>query len=580
MQSFEVCLYLAKSCGYDAYSSIQIRMCVYKTLVPAKGMLSPFSLDPTTSSSLSLQRLSFSSTATMACIFREMASLSREAKKNAKAVFSRDAKEEIIDEHGRKTIVRNKFQWPDNPFPILGRMSALQWAFFICGTYAFLVEMADTFALTVQITKIAKFYKADKASVASAITFANLAEPIGSIVFGVASDMYGRKYPFIIICLCIGFIQIGTVYGPTLVTFAISRAIFGFFMGAAWSLAACTAMEEADVEARGILSGLFQWGSCLGFIIVCVVNIVVGPAPHTWVTAYWVGAVMSVTAALFRLVLPESSIFLKEQKIKASQDPSTLPSTMQKFQIFWQQFKEAVKQEWRVITYCMMLVTAFHITMQCAIGVYTTFLLNTKLMSNTSASTVSIIMKSGGMVGGPLIGWISQSIGRRRSLVFCGICSLVLIPWWIVPDNAIALASGGFIFIAFVQGIGGMLPIHLNELSPAKFRVLITGLGYQFGSIVSSPSNQVVTILAEKHKMRNKAGIMVESFGPVMAIVTAFCILNVVILGAVGPERRSSHFESVAPAGVIDKEEDDRRSSISSFEMQRDHFSRKVVGKQ
>lgn len=132
----------------------------------------------------------------------------------------------------------------------------------------------------------------------------------------------------------------------------------------------------------------------------------------------------------------------------------------------------------------------------------------------------------------------------------------LLIPWWVVPDNPETLAAGGFFFILFVQGVTGILPIHLNELAPPKFRALVAGFGFQLGIMISAPSAQLVNSIAEKHFVVSKStGKQVEAYGPVMAGFAAICGILIVIWAAIGPERRGSHFEVIAPAGYEEKEQ-------------------------
>jgi sugar phosphate permease len=68
-------------------------------------------------------------------------------------------------------------------------------------------------------------------------------------------------------------------------------------------------------------------------------------------------------------------------------------------------------------------------------------------MTNDEASKGSMIMKAGGIAGAPVVGWISQTLGRRRAIVLCGVMICLLIPFWIMPDSPLVLFTGGFFFI-------------------------------------------------------------------------------------------------------------------------------------
>lgn len=133
---------------------------------------------------------------------------------------------------------------------------------------------------------------------------------------------------------------------------------------------------------------------------------------------------------------------------------------------------------------------------------YTTMLLTTKSFNNAQASRASILMKTGACVGGTIIGWLSQSFGRRRSIFVAALISACLIPAWVLPNTESGLSASGFMLQFFVQGAWGVIPVvsrrqrphpfpsstgadllvslcslskHLTELAPPMFRASFPG---------------------------------------------------------------------------------------------------------
>lgn len=84
-------------------------------------------------------------------------------------------------------------------------------------------------------------------------------------------------------------------------------------------------------------------------------------------------------------------------------------------------------------------------------------------------------MKTGACVGGAIIGYLSQWVGRRRAMCVSALISACLIPAWILPNSFGGLAASGFLLQFHVQGAWGVIPIHLNELSPPAFRSTFPG---------------------------------------------------------------------------------------------------------
>ena len=179
-------------------------------------------------------------------------------------------------------------------------------------------------------------------------------------------------------------------------------------------------------------------------------------------------------------------------------------------------------------------------------------MLTQKGLDNAGASRASIIMKTGACVGGTIIGYTSQFFGRRRAIIFSSLMAGLLIPAWILPDSEKALSATGFFMQFFVQGAWGVIPIHLNELSPPAFRSSFPGITYQIGNMLSSPSAQIVNAIAEKTFITRASGERVEAYGPVMAIATGIILAGIIVTAALGPEKRGRSFAN-AVAGVQDE---------------------------
>ena len=179
-------------------------------------------------------------------------------------------------------------------------------------------------------------------------------------------------------------------------------------------------------------------------------------------------------------------------------------------------------------------------------------MLTGKALDNSAASRASIIMKVGACVGGTILGYLSQFVGRRRTIIASALISMAIIPAWILPSGEASLSASGFFMQFFVQGAWGVIPIHLNELSPPAFRSSFPGITYQVGNMISSPSAQIVNALSEKMNITGAKGTPVPAYGPVMGVATAIIATGIVVTTMLGPEKRGRHFElaRVAGAGV------------------------------
>ena len=69
--------------------------------------------------------------------------------------------------------------------------------------------------------------------------------------------------------------------------------------------------------------------------------------------------------------------------------------------------------------------------------------------------------------------------------------SLAVIPAWAFGASLLILALGAFLMQVGVQGAWGIIPAHLNELSPDSVRGLMPGLAYQLGILFAAATNSI-----------------------------------------------------------------------------------------
>jgi len=94
------------------------------------------------------------------------------------------------------------------------------------------------------------------------------------------------------------------------------------------------------------------------------------------------------------------------------------------------------------------------------------------------------------------------------------------------------LALGGFLMQFMVQGAWGVIPAHLNELSPPAVRGTLPGFAYQVGNLLSSRNSVIQAKLAE-----SRYGGM---FPPVLAWTVLLVASLVAIVTWSGSERRGA----------------------------------------
>ncbi|PIG80576.1 carboxylic acid transport protein [Aspergillus arachidicola] len=461
----------------------------------------------------------------------------------------------VTNEYGE---TRTEWQEPDpivNPISLFAQLGARDWVFFLVGLTAWTADAFDFHALSIQQVKLAKYYNRTKTEISTAITLTLLLRSVGAAFFGLAGDKFGRKWPMVLNMIVLGVLQIATIYSHTFQQFLAVRSLFGLFMGGVYGNAIAMALEHCPVNARGLMSGILQQGYSLGYVLAACANLGVGGATDSWKTVFWAAAGISIGVGIIRIFFPESKQFLEAKKAgKKSMSAGA----------FWRETKQMLGQEWKMCVYAIILMTWFNYYSHTSQDSYTTFMLTQKGMENTGASRASILMKTGACVGGTIIGYLSQFFGRRRAIIVSALISGILIPAWILPEGERALSATGFFMQFFVQGAWGVIPIHLNELSPPAFRSSFPGITYQVGNMISSPSAQIVNAVAEKTFITGSTGQPAPAYGPTMGVATAIIATGIMVTTAFGPEKRGRRFETAVagveesgPQKVLDEEKGD-----------------------
>jgi SHS family lactate transporter-like MFS transporter len=163
---------------------------------------------------------------------------------------------------------------------------------------------------------------------------------------------------------------------------------------------------------------------------------------------------------------------------------------------------------------------------------YPTFLTKDHLFAPHTVGLIAIVANIGALLGGVLFGSWSEKIGRRRAIVIAALLAIPVIPLWAYSHTVPMLALGGFLMQFMVQGAWGVIPAHLNELSPPAVRGTFPGFAYQLGNLLSSRNAVLQARLAE----RQFGGM----FAPVLAGTVLIVATLVAVITGSGPERRGA----------------------------------------
>jgi SHS family lactate transporter-like MFS transporter len=401
------------------------------------------------------------------------------------------------------------------------RLTAVQRNAFIACFLGWSLDAFDFFILTFCVSAIATEFQVKISAVLEAVFITLVFRPVGALLFGMMADRFGRRPTLMVDIIAYSVFELSSAFAPSLKVFLITRALFGIAMGGEWGVGAALAFETLPAEGRGFFSGLLQEGYAVGFLLASLVFGTLFRFVH-WRGMFVIGALPALLVIYIRTKVDESPA--------------------------WTQGRVARKTESRwgkdILTYLgpfaflVVLMFAFNSFSHGSQDLYPTFLTKDHKFTPQTVGFIAVIANIGALLGGILFGTWSEKIGRRKAIVIAALLSIPVIPMWAYSHTVPMLALGGFLMQFMVQGAWGVIPAHLNELSPPAVRGTFPGFAYQVGNLLSSRNGVVQSRFAEQR--------FGGAFAPVLAWTLLMVATLVALVTACGRERRGADLSNTS----------------------------------
>jgi len=401
------------------------------------------------------------------------------------------------------------------------RLTTVQRNTFIACFLGWSLDAFDFFILTFCISALAAQFQTKVSAVTEAIFITLAFRPVGAFLFGLMADRFGRRVTLMIDIIAYSVFELASAFAPSLKVFIITRAFFGIAMGGEWGVGAALAFETLPAEKRGFFSGLLQEGYAVGFLMAALVYGIAFEYVG-WRGMFVIGALPAFLVIYIRTKVDESPAWL-HGRVAQKAEPAVGKSVVRFLGPF---------------LLMMVLMFAFNSFSHGTQDLYPTFLTKGHKLGPHAVMLVAVIANIGALVGGVVFGSWSEKIGRRRAIVIAALLSIPVIPLWAYSRTIPMLALGGFLMQFMVQGAWGVIPAHLNELSPAPVRGTFPGLAYQLGNLLASKNGVLQAKLVE-----TRYG---GYFQPMLAWTVLLVASLVALVTASGKERRGADLSNTS----------------------------------
>jgi MFS transporter, SHS family, lactate transporter len=386
------------------------------------------------------------------------------------------------------------------------------------------LDAFDYFLLVFVIPEVAHEFKVGIPEVAFSLTLTLAMRPLGAFIFGRLADRYGRRPVLMVDIVLFAILEAASALAPSLAVLLVVRALFGIAMGGEWGIGASLALESIPAKARGVVSGLLQEGYAVGYLIGGLFYIAL--FDHIgWRGMFALGILPALLVLFIRRHVPESPVW-EEGARAATPRPGLL---------------ETMRGRWKLFAYLVVLMMAFNMFSHGSQDLYPTFLKQQLHFDTHTTGTLTVVLNLGAIVGGLFFGAWSEKVGRRRAIVTAALLAIPMVPLWAYGGSVVLLGVGVFLLQVAVQGAWGVVPVHLNELSPDAVRGTLPGFAYQGGNLLASITAPLLTHFAV---LRN------NDYAFVMSIFIACVAVFLALVTALGPEARGAQFGTRAASGA------------------------------
>jgi len=316
--------------------------------------------------------------------------------------------------------------------------------------------------------------------------------PFGGAFFGNFGDKFGRKKAMMITILGFSIATFTTGLLPTWEMVGVLAPIFlvalrffqGFFAGGEWGSGAVITMETVPKKHRGLLSGFLQSGFNFGFVIAAITfQFAVSAFPDEqfaeigWRVMFFTGIIPGLVALFVRFKMRESEAWLVKLK-----QHKTEKSPIRK--LFF------AKEERRRFFFALVLMTGLMFSYYTTMGFFPTFLQNYMSLGKSEVASLMIVATLTSLVGTIFVGYVSQFIGRRKSIATFSVVAIILaIPTLFGLFNATTfferLIFTAILIMVTTTGFGP-IPAFLSERFPTEIRNSASGFAYNGGLLFGS----------------------------------------------------------------------------------------------
>jgi MFS family permease len=312
-----------------------------------------------------------------------------------------------------------------------------------------------------------------------------LASAAGGFLFGLLADRWGRTRALMLSVLIYSVFTAACGLAQTALQLAVFRIFLGIGMGGEWASGAALVSETWKARDRGKALGLMQSSWAIGYGLAAVVNYLVQDvAGYGWRTVFFVGVAPARFAFWVRRSVPEPEAW-KAAKARVARVS----------------LGAALAAPGILVTVALVLMNASTMFAWWGFNTWVPSYLQSPAigLSGAKMNGFIIAMQAGMWLGYVTFGFVSDSIGRKRTYVGYLVLAAATVLAYASTSNPLALLILGPVTAFFATGFFSGFGAVTAELYPTEVRATAQGLTYNVGRVASAAAPWVVGGLTASH---------------------------------------------------------------------------------
>ena len=357
----------------------------------------------------------------------------------------------------------------------------------IAASLGWMLDSFDVMLYALVLLAVRNDLGIDSATAGSLQSLTLLASAVGGLAFGVLADRWGRTRALMLSVLMYSVFTAACGFAQTVAQLAVFRIFLGFGMGGEWASGAALVSETWKDKDRGKALGFMQSSWAIGYALAAVVNwLVQDVAGLGWRAVFFVGVLPALYALWVRRSVEEPAMWTAE---KAKPTRISL--------------RDAMAGPMLRVTVAVTLMNACTMFAWWGLNSWIPSYLRASPdtggigLSNASMNWFVIVMQVGMWFGYVTFGYISDSVGRRKTYVGYLLAATGLVLAYAYTTTPWVLLALGPVVAFFGTGYFSGFGAVSAELYPTSVRATAQGITYNVGRVASAIAPWLVGSVAQ-----------------------------------------------------------------------------------